>query len=73
MMDVRAIRTESDYEWALEQIRELFGAEPGTPDGDKLDILVTLVEAYEAKHYPVLPPDPVSAIQYPMESYGLWR
>lgn len=49
-MDVRPIRTEEDYEWAMSEIDRLWGAEPGTPDGDKLDVLVTLVAAYEQVH-----------------------
>ena len=72
-MDVRPIRTESDYLWALEQIHKLFEAEPGTPDGDRLDVLVTLVEGYEVENYPVPPPDAISAIEYHMESHGLTR
>ena len=71
MMDVRPIRTETDYEWALERIHELFWAEPGTPEGDRLDVLATLVEAYEARVHPLPPPDPISAIEYHMESRGL--
>lgn len=70
---VRPIKTEADYEVALAEIEKLFDAELGTPEGDRLDILVTLVEAYEEKHYPILPPDPIAALEYYMESRGLER
>lgn len=72
-MDIRPIRTEADYQAALVEIERLFSAEPNTPEGDRLEVLVTLVEAYEARHYPVEAPDPVEAIKYYMESRGLSR
>lgn len=72
-MDIRPIRTEADYQAALVEIERLFSAEPNTPEGDRLEVLVTLVEVYEARHYPVAAPDPVEAIQYYMESRGLSR
>jgi HTH-type transcriptional regulator/antitoxin HigA len=72
-MDIKPIRTESDYERALQEIERLWEAEPGSSDGDKLDVLTTLVEAYEEKQYPILPPDPVEAILHFMESQGLSR
>ena len=72
-MDIRPIRTEVDYEAALAEIERLFDAAPSTPDGDHLDVLTTLVEAYEAQHYPIPEPDPVEAIKYTMESRGLSR
>jgi HTH-type transcriptional regulator/antitoxin HigA len=72
-MDVKPIRTEADYEAALQEIDRLWGAEIGTPDGDKLDILLTLVEAYEETHYPIPAPDPIEAILHHMESQGLSR
>jgi HTH-type transcriptional regulator/antitoxin HigA len=55
-MDIKPIRTADDYEAALKEVERLFNAEPGTPDSDRLDILVTLVEAYEAEHFPI--PEP---------------
>ena len=58
---------------ALGEIQGLFNARPGTPAGDQLEVLVTLVEAYEEKHHPVAPPDPVEAILYWMQSRGLAR
>jgi HTH-type transcriptional regulator/antitoxin HigA len=72
-MDIRPIKTEADYQAALEEIVRLFEATPDTPEGDRLDVLTTLVEAYEEKHYPVPLPDPVEAIKYHMESRGLSR
>ncbi len=72
-MDIRPIKTEADYEWALAEIEALFDAEPDTPDGDCLDVLVTLVEAYEDKHYNIPLPDPVDMLLYYMESRGLTR
>lgn len=68
---VRPIRTEADYDAALAEIDVLMSAVPGTPRGDLLDVLVTLVQAYEAKHHPVPPPDPVDAIRFRMEQQGL--
>ena len=61
-MDIKPLRNEADYEAALEEIDRLWGASYGSPEGDKLDVLVTLVEAYEEKHYPIPPPDPIEAI-----------
>ena len=72
-MEIRPIKTEADYEAALAEIEELFEAEPGTPEGDRLEVLTTLVEAYEDVHYSIPSPDPVEAIRYYMESRGLVR
>jgi HTH-type transcriptional regulator/antitoxin HigA len=72
-MELKPIKTEADYEVALAKIDELWEAEPGSSEGDLLDVLATLVEAYEEKHHPVLPPDPVEAILHLMESQGLER
>lgn len=72
-MDVKPIRTKKEYKAALKEIERLFNAEPGVPDGDRLDVLVTLVEAYEDEHYPIPLPDPIEAIFYFMESRGLTR
>ncbi len=72
-MEIKPIRTEADYEAALAEVEQLWGSEPGTPDGDRFEVLFTLVEAYEEKHYPILPPDPVEAIKYYMDSRGLDR
>lgn len=73
MAELRPIRTEADYEAALEQLEQLWGAASGTPHGDRLDILATLIDAYEAEHYPMDPPDPVEAIKFRMEQMGLTR
>ncbi len=72
-MDIQPIRTESDYKAALRQISALMEADsaPGTPEGDRLDILATLVQAYEARHFPIGAPDPVEAIKFRMEQSGL--
>ena len=72
-MNIKPIKTEADYQSALKEIETLFGAEPGTPKGDQLDILITLVETYEDEHYPIPLPDPIEAIHYYMESRGLSR
>ena len=72
-MEIRPIKTEADYEAALAEIEELFEAEPGTPEGDRLEVLTTLVEAYEDAHYSIPSPDPIEAIRYHMESRGLVR
>ncbi len=70
-MDVRPIKTNADHRRALKAIEGLMRARPRTPNGDRLDVLVTLVEAYEAKHFPMDLPDPVEAIKYYMEQRGL--
>jgi len=72
-MDIKPIRTEEDYEAALKEIERLWGSEPGSSDGDRFEVLFTLVEAYEEQNYAILPPDPVEAIKYYMESRGLDR
>jgi HTH-type transcriptional regulator / antitoxin HigA len=71
--ELRPIRTETDYEAALAEVGRLWGAKSGTPTGDRLDVLVTLIEAYEDKHYPMDPPDPIEAIRFRMEQQGLTR
>src|SRR5882757_8552565 len=71
--DVKPIRTKRDYEAALREIERLWGAKLGTRDGDRLDVLATLIEVYEAEHYPMDPPDPIEAIKFRMEQMGLTR
>jgi len=73
MLDVKPIRNETDYEAALQQVEELWGAPLGTPEGDRLDVLATLIDAWEARHYPMDPPDPIDAIKFRMEQQGLTR
>ena len=70
-MDIKPIKTGSDYNAALVEIERLMGADLNTPEGDKLDVLTTLVEAYEEKYYPISQPDPIEAIIHQMESQGL--
>lgn len=71
--ELRPIRTKTDYERALAEVERLWGAKSGTPKGDRLDVLATLLDAYETAHYPMDPPDPVEAIKFRMESQGLTR
>ena len=72
-MEIRPIHTEADYKAALRDISALMEADPdyGTPDGDRLDVLAILVQAYEAKHYPISAPDPIEAIKFRLEQAGL--
>lgn len=72
-IQVRPIRSEADYDAALERIDTLMGAKPGSAEGDELDVLVTLLDAYEEKRFPMDAPDPVTAIQFRMEQQGLTR
>ena len=73
MAEVRPIRMQRDYENALREIERLWGARGGTPDGDRLDVLATLIDVYESLNYPMDPPDPVEAIRFRMEQQGLTR
>jgi HTH-type transcriptional regulator/antitoxin HigA len=70
-MNIKPIKTEADYRATLKEIESLMEAQPGTTEGEKLDVLSTLVEAYESKHYPIDLPDPVEAIKFEMEQKGL--
>ena len=70
-MDIKPIKTAADHRAALKEIETLMMAVSDSPEGEKLDVLVTLVEAYEAKHYPLDLPDPVEAIKFEMERKGL--
>lgn len=72
-MDIKPIKTKKDHAQALKRIEALMPAKANTPQGDELDILVTLVEAYEAKHYAIAAPDPIVAIQHRMEALGMQR
>jgi HTH-type transcriptional regulator / antitoxin HigA len=71
--DVKPIRTKRDHEAALKEVERLWGAKAGTPEGDRLDVLATLIHAYETEHYPIDPPDAVEAIKFRMEQQGLTR
>ena len=70
-MNIRPIKNEYDYDAALNAIDRLMGTPPGTPENDELEVLVTLVEAYEAKHWPIEAPDPISALEHVMDARGL--
>ncbi len=70
-MNIKPIKTDTDYRAALKEIEALMGAEFDSPEGEKLDVLVTLVEAYERNHYPLDLPDPVEVIKFEMEQKGL--
>jgi HTH-type transcriptional regulator/antitoxin HigA len=69
--ELKPIRTAADYERALAEVARLWGAKVGTPRGDRLDVLATLIDAYEALHHPMDPPDPIEAIRFRMEQQGL--
>ncbi len=71
--DLKPIRTDADHRAALAEVARLWGAKSKTPDGDRLDVLATLIDAYEAEHHPMDPPDPVDAIKFRMEQQGLSR
>lgn len=72
-MDIQPIKTEKDYDAALQLIEELWDSEEGTAEGDRLDILITLVDAYEQINHPIYPPDPVAAIEFHMDQNKLTR
>ena len=72
-MDIKPIKTEKDYEDSLARIEILWGAKRNTPEGDELDLLVTLIESYEMKHFPIAPPDPIDAIKFRMEQMGMTK
>jgi len=71
--EIKPIRTKRDYEAALREIKRLWGGKAGSPEGDRLDVLATLIDAYEAEHFPMDPPDPIEAIKFRMEQQGLTR
>ena len=72
-MKIKPLKTTKDYKAALEHVQHLWNAEPDTPDGDDLEVLITLIEAFEEKHYPIDPPDPIEAIKFRMDQKGLRR
>lgn len=73
MADVKPIRSEADYEAAMAEVERLWGAKSGTPRGDRLDVLATLIDAWEGEHHPMDPPDPIEAIKFRMEQQNLTR
>jgi len=72
-MNIRPIKTEQDYTYSIRRIEELWGAKKDTVEGDELDLLITLVESYEIKHYPIAPTDPVDAIKFRMEQMDMTK
>jgi len=70
-MNIKPIKTEEDYKLALARVRELMDAETNTPQSDELDVIATLIDSYEAKHYVIASPDPIEAIKFRMEQMGL--
>lgn len=70
-MEIKPIKTKADHRAALKDVEGLMSAGKGTPDGERLDVLVTLIEAYERKHYSMALPDPIEAIRFSMEQKGL--
>ena len=70
-MDIKPINTKKDHRAALKRVEQLWDAKPKTPEGDELDILITLVSAYEDKHFPISTPEPVEAIKFRMDQLGL--
>jgi|LNFM01.1.fsa_nt_gb HTH-type transcriptional regulator/antitoxin HigA len=75
MENIRPVRTEADYVWAIDEITRYFDKQPeiGSADGDRFDVLATLIEAYEERHYPIVAPDPVATIVAHMEMADLPR
>jgi HTH-type transcriptional regulator/antitoxin HigA len=73
MADIKPIRSEKDYEATHAEVEKLWGSPSGTAKGDRLDVLATLIDAWEAKHYSIDPPDPIDAIKFRMEQQGLTR
>ncbi len=73
MSEIKPIRTSRDHAKAMKEVESLWGAKSGTPKGDRLDVLATLIDAWETIHYPMDPPDPIEAIKFRMEQQGLTR
>ena len=72
-MEIKPIKSEQDYKMSIKRIDELWGAKRDTPEGDEFDLLCTLAESYEMKHYPIAPPDPIDAIKFRMEQMGMTK
>ncbi len=72
-IDIKPIRNSADHDAAIAEAKRLWGAKTGTADGDRLDVLATLIDAYEAQHEPIDHPDPIEAIRFRMEQQGLTR
>ena len=72
-MEIKLIKTEQDYNDAIQRVESLWGAKKNSPEGDELDLLCTIIEAYEMKHFPILPPDPIDAIKFRMEQMNMTK
>ena len=70
-MNIKPIRSDEDLQMSFQRLENVFQAKEGTPEADEMEILVTLIEAYENKHYPITPPDPIEAIKFRMHQQGL--
>src|SRR5579863_6285320 len=70
-MEIKPIRSKLDYERTLREVERLMESKPGTAEEDRLDVLATLVDAYESEHFPIDPPDPIEAIRFRLEQQGL--
>jgi HTH-type transcriptional regulator/antitoxin HigA len=73
VMRIRPIKTKADYRAALKEVERLWDADPGTPEGDGVDVLTTLIEVYEAEHFPIPAPDPIAAIEFMLDQKGMSR
>lgn len=71
MNKIRVIKTETDYDWAMQRLEEIFDAPMGTPEGDESELLAILIEKYDEEHYPIPDPDPIEAIKYMMEQNNM--
>jgi len=72
-MEIKPIKTDEDYKIAIQRIEKLWGASRNSSEGDELDLLCTIVESWEIKHYPILPPDPIDAILFRMEQMNMTK
>ncbi|MCP2045350.1 type II toxin-antitoxin system HigA family antitoxin [Pontibacter sp. HSC-36F09] len=70
-MNIKLIKTEEDYQLALQRLEEIFDAEPDTQDGDELEILSFLIDSYEKEYFPIEAPDPIEAVKFRMEQLGI--
>ena len=73
MSELKPIRSEADHNRSMTELEGLWGAKEGTPESDRLDVLATLIDVYEAEHFPMDPPDPIEAIKFRMEQQGITR
>jgi HTH-type transcriptional regulator / antitoxin HigA len=71
--ELKPLRSAADHEQALAMLGDLWGSASGSPEGDQLEVLATLIDVYESEHYPIDPPDPIEAIKFRMEQQGLTR